>query len=109
MRPAYASAILAIGALCALPAFAADVTKPRSAGALAFGAENVLFVGDTKAGGVHAYEFQAAAFDSQKDVFGGRAETFEGWVLVDKIDRKIAGLLGIDPVDVQINDTFVFE
>ena len=73
MRPAYASAILAIGTLCVLPAFAADVTKLRSAGALAFGAENVLFVGDTKAGGVHAYEFQAAAFDSQKDVFGGRA------------------------------------
>jgi hypothetical protein len=107
MRPAYAGAILAIGALCTLPAFAADVTKPRSAGALAFGAENVLFVGDTKAGGVHAYEFQAAAFDSQKDVFGGRAETFEGWVLVDKIDRRIAGLLGIDPVDVAINDMVV--
>jgi hypothetical protein len=43
MRPAYASAILAIGALCALPAFAADVTKLRSAGALAFGAENIPF------------------------------------------------------------------
>jgi hypothetical protein len=107
MRPAYASAILAIGALCALPAFAADVTKLRSAGALAFGAENILFVGDTKAGGVHAYEFQAVAFESQKDVFVGRAETFEGWVLVDKIDRKIAGLLGIDPVDVRINDMVV--
>ena len=107
MKLADASAIIAIGALCALPAFAADVTKLRSAGALAFGAENVLFVGDTRAGGVHAYEFQAATFDSQQDVFGGRAETFEGWVLVDKIDRKIAGLLGIDPVDVQINDMVV--
>jgi hypothetical protein len=107
MRLADASAIIAIGALCALPASAADVTKLRSAGALAFGAENVLFVGDTKAGGVHSYEFRAAAFDSQKDVFVGRAETFEGWVLVDKIDRKIAGLLGIDPVDVQINDMVV--
>jgi hypothetical protein len=107
MRLPEASVILVIGALCAFPASAADVTKLRSAGALAFGAENVLFVGDTQAGGVHAYEFQAAAFDSQKDVFVGRAETFEGWVLVDKIDRKIAGLLGIDPVDVQINDMVV--
>jgi len=71
MKLADASAILVIGALYALPASAADVTKLRSAGALAFGAENVLFVGDTRAGGVHAYEFQAAAFDSQKDVFGG--------------------------------------
>jgi hypothetical protein len=80
MRLADASAILVIGALCALPAFAADVTKLRSAGALAFGAKNVLFVRDTKAGGVHAYEFRAAAFDSQKDVFVGRAEPFESWV-----------------------------
>ena len=77
MRLEDASAILVIVALCALPASAADVTKLRSAGALAFGAENVLFVGDTKAGGVHAYEFQAAAFDSQKDVFVGRAETLK--------------------------------
>ncbi|HSF15840.1 MAG TPA: hypothetical protein VLK65_09830 [Vicinamibacteria bacterium] len=107
MRLTNASAILVIGALCALPLSAADAPKLRSAGALAFGADNVLFVGDTKAGGVHAYEFQAAAFDSQKDVFVGRAETFEGWVLVDRIDRKIAGLLGIDALDVQINDMVV--
>jgi hypothetical protein len=107
MRLEDASTILVIGAFCALPASATDGPKLRSAGALAFGPGNVLFVGDTRAGGVHAYEFQAAAFDSQKDVFVGRAETFEGWVLVDKIDRKIAGLLGIDPVDVQINDMVV--
>lgn len=107
MRYAYAGAILAIGAFMALPALAADVKDLESAGALAFGAENVLFVGDTKAGGVHAYEFPASAFGSQEQVFIGRAETFEGWVLVDQIDRKIGGLLGIDSAEVQINDMVV--
>jgi len=107
MRYAYTAAILAIGAFMALPALAADVKDLESAGALAFNAENVLFVGDTKAGGVHAYEFPSSAFDSQEQVFIGRAETFEGWVLVDQIDRRIGGLLGIDPADVQINDMIV--
>lgn len=107
MRYAYTGAILAIGAFMALPALAADVKDLESAGALAFGAENILFVGDTKAGGVHAYEFPASAFDSREQVFIGRAETFEGWVLVDQIDRKIGGLLGIDPAEVRINDMVV--
>ena len=106
----YRSALLAVGALAALPTIAAaEADQLQSAGALAFGAENVLFVGDTKAGGVHAYALDAAAFDSQKDVFVGRAETFEGWVLVDQIDRKIAGLTGIDPADLKINDMVVHD
>ena len=110
MNGSYASALLAIGTLAVLPTIAAaEADQLQSAGALAFGAENVLFVGDTKAGGVHAYEFDAAAFDSQKDVFIGRAETFEGWVLVDQIDRKIAGLIGIDPADLMINDMVVHD
>ena len=46
---------------------------------------------------------------ARSNVFIGRAETFEGWVLVDQIDRKIAGLLGIDPADVQINDMVVHQ
>jgi hypothetical protein len=94
------------------------VTKLRSAGALAFGAENVLFVGDTKAGGVHAYEFQAAAFDSQKDVFVGRAETFEGlWdreqkrltVLFDpgRIKRGVGPYLAAGPPLVE-GETYTF-
>ncbi|MCV9966726.1 hypothetical protein OIU34_33150 [Pararhizobium sp. BT-229] len=107
MKYGYASTILAIGAFMALPATAADAPKLESAGALTFGAENVLFVGDTRAGGVHAYAFDAAAFDSQKDVFIGRSETFEGWVLIDEIDRKIAGLIGVDPQDMKINDMVV--
>ncbi|MCG5479884.1 MAG: hypothetical protein KK478_12575 [Ensifer alkalisoli] len=107
MKYGYACTILASGAFMALPAIAADAPNLESAGVLTFGAENVLFVGDTKAGGVHAYEFDASAFDSQKDVFIGRAETFEGWALIDEIDRKIAGLVGVDPQDVKINDMVV--
>lgn len=103
----HVGAMLAIGAMTIMPAYAATADALESAGALAFGADNVLFVGDTKAGGVHAYAFPPEALEDQAEVFVGRAETFEGWVLVDEIDRKIAGLLGIDPYDLQINDMVV--
>lgn len=79
----------------------------QSAGALAFGDGDVLFVGDTKAGVVHAFDFETGDFTSQKDVFLGRAETFEGWTLVQDIDAQIAELLGAHPYDILINDMVV--
>ncbi len=79
----------------------------RSAGALAFGDGDVLFVGDSKAGIVHAFDFDAEDFDNQSEVFLGRMETSEGWTLVDHVDAEIAGLLGVHPYDVMINDMAV--
>ncbi|MEM6987170.1 MAG: hypothetical protein AAF499_11595, partial [Pseudomonadota bacterium] len=48
----------------------------QSAGALAFDTSNVLFVGDAKAGLVHAYDFGAGGFDDQSEYQLGRAQTF---------------------------------
>lgn len=107
MKNRFMAALMALGTFAAVPASAASGASLESAGALAFGPDNVLFVGDTKAGGVHAYSFGADGVQDQSDVFAGRAETFEGWVLVDEIDRKIAGLLGIEPHDLKVNDMVV--
>ena len=57
MKLRHVGVMLAIGAMTILPAYAATGDVLESAGALAFSADNVLFVGDSKAGGVHAYAF----------------------------------------------------
>jgi hypothetical protein len=54
MKSVHMSTIVAIYAFMALPVFAADPVKLESAGVMTFGAENVLFVSDIRAGGVHA-------------------------------------------------------
>ncbi|AQQ05370.1 hypothetical protein B0E33_18770 [Roseibium algicola] len=86
-------------------AYSADVLS--SAGSMTFGADDVLFIGDTKAGMVHAFDFAPDYFNDQADVFLGRPETFEAWTLVKSIDAEIAALLGVHPYDVLINDMVV--
>lgn len=96
------------GILFAATTISADeVGAMRSAGALAFGDGDVLFVGDSKAGVVHAFDFDPEDFANQSEVFLGRMETSEGWTLVNNIDAEIAGLLGVHPYDVMINDMAV--
>lgn len=84
-----------------------DDALVESAGALEFGEGNVLFVGDSEAGLVHAFEFPDGIFDDQSDFALGRAETFEGRNLVTNLDVKLGSMLGVDPSEVMINDLTV--
>jgi len=65
----------------------------KSAGALAFGPGNILFVGDTEAGMIHAIDVQDSATD-------GSAAAIE----IKDIDRKIAAALGTTPDNILIRD-----
>ncbi|MEM7081120.1 MAG: hypothetical protein AAF465_00065 [Pseudomonadota bacterium] len=77
-----------------------------SAGALAFDEGNVLFVGDSRAGLVHAFDL-SNRIEDQSEYQVGRAQTFEGRTIIDGIDRQIAALLGVDADQVLINDMVV--
>ena len=66
----------------------------QSAGILAFGPDNVLFVGDNNGGGVHAFELVPSDLTSRASVDLGNWHNFEGRDLVPVIDEKIAALLG---------------
>lgn len=81
----------------------------QSAGALAFGPGNVLFVGDTRAAEIHAYQLPADSFTDQSDVAMGDARTFNGRDLVRGVDRQIAALLGTTADQVIINDMVVHQ
>ena len=67
----------------------------KSAGVLTFGPDGVLFVGDSMGGAV-------AALDT-----GDRTAASGASVEVKGIDEKIAGLVGIAPADLLINDVAV--
>jgi hypothetical protein len=77
-----------------------------SAGALAFDTGNTLFVGDAKAGLVHAFDLTDAVTD-QADYQLGRAQTFEGRTIFNNLDAEIAALLGVEAADIAINDMVV--
>lgn len=77
-----------------------------SAGALAFDTGNTLFVGDAKAGLVHAFDLTDALTD-QADYQLGRAKTFEGRTIFNNLDVEIAALLGVEASDIAINDMVV--
>ncbi len=79
----------------------------QSAGALEFGPNNTLFVGDSKAGKIHAFELGSSSFDDQSSYLLGRAASFEGRTLVADIDEKVAKVIGASPDDVIINDMAV--
>lgn len=78
----------------------------KSAGALAFDTDNTLFVGDGKAGVVHAFDLSGAVTD-QSEYQLGRAQTFEGRTIFNHLDVEIAALLGVAPEEVVINDMVV--
>lgn len=86
------------------------VTEPitlKSAGALSFDSANTLFVGDSKAGMVHAFEFPEGSFEDQSEYSLGRAQTFEGRTIFENLDTKVAALLGATADDISINDMVV--
>jgi hypothetical protein len=86
---------------------AKENTTLQSAGTLAFDTGNVLFVGDSKAGVVHAFEFSKKMFNDQSSYQLGRAASFEGRTILNNINEKIASTLRIDAAEVNINDMVV--
>lgn len=103
------NSIIAASALALVTATSAFAQSPelQSAGALAFDNGNVLFVGDSKAGVVHAFDLTNADLTDQADYQLGRAQTFEGRTIFNYLDVEIAGLLGVEASDVVINDMVV--
>jgi hypothetical protein len=72
------------------------VAGMRSAGALAFGPDGVLFVGDSRAGAVHALAIEEAQPDPGT-----------GDVKIEHVDRKIAALLATTVENIAIHDMAV--
>ncbi len=97
-RFALAAAMVVMGA--GLTARGAELAKGtpdlKSAGALAFGPDGVLFIGDAQGGAIFAVDTQ----DRTPASPGG---TFQ----VEAINEKVAALLGTEPGQVMINDLAV--
>jgi hypothetical protein len=81
----------------------------QSAGALAFGPDNVLFVGDITGAAVHAFALRDADVTSQSDVELGNFHNFEGRDLVRGLDQKLAALFGTTYDKIVINDMVVHQ
>jgi hypothetical protein len=81
----------------------------KSAGILAFGSDNVLFVGDITGAAVHAFALRAADVTSQQDVELGNFHNFEGRDLVRGLDQKLAALFGTTYDQIVINDMVVHQ
>src|ERR1700722_12854655 len=87
------SAILALCASSTLQPGKADL---KSAGALAFGPDNILFVGDTPGAAIWALDVQDHA-----------SAKAAGAIEIKGVNEKIAALLGTAPDQILINDTAV--
>jgi hypothetical protein len=81
----------------------------RSAGVLAFGPDNVLFVGDIAGAAVHAFALRESDLTPQTDVELGNFHNFEGHDLVRGLDQKLAGLLGTTYDQIVVNDLAVHQ
>jgi hypothetical protein len=90
-------------------AFAETPGPLRSAGVLAFGTDNVLFVGDITGAAVHAFALRDTDVTSQKDVELGNFHNFEGRDLVNGLDQKLAALFGTTYDQIVINDMVVHQ
>ncbi len=90
---------LIASALLVVPAMAGDLTqgtpKLKSAGALTFGPEGILFVGDSTGAAVFAIDTE----DTES--------TKSGAIEVTGINKTIAGLLGVPVQEIMINDLAV--
>jgi hypothetical protein len=81
----------------------------RSAGVLAFGPDNVLFVGDIKRGAVHAFALRDSDVTSQANVHPGNFHNFEGADLVVGLDQKLAAIFGTTYDKIVVNDIAVHQ
>lgn len=98
--------ILTASALALAAGSAIQAQSLSSAGALAFDDADTLFVGDAKAGLVHAFDLGDTLAD-QSAYQLGRAQTFEGRTIFNNLDVEIAAILGVEPEQVVINDMVV--
>ena len=81
----------------------------QSAGALEFGKGNVLFVGDSKAATVHAFELRNSDLTLQTGVDYGNNRNFEGRNLIERVDEKLAAFLSTAADQISINDMVVHQ
>jgi hypothetical protein len=81
----------------------------QSAGVLALGPNNVLFVGDITGATVHAFALQERDLTPQTGVELGNFHNFEGRDLVRGLDQKLAALLGTTYDKVVVNDMVVHQ
>jgi hypothetical protein len=81
----------------------------QSAGALTFGPNNVLFVGDIAGAKIHAFALRDQDLTSQKDVISGNFHNFEGRDHVQGLDQKLAALFGTTVDNIVINDMVVHQ
>src|SRR5262245_42265030 len=81
----------------------------RSAGVLAFAADNVLFVGDITGAAVHAFSLREKDLTPQNDVELGNFHNFEGRDLVRGLDQKLAALFGTTYDKIVVNDMVVHQ
>jgi hypothetical protein len=81
----------------------------RSAGVMAFGPDNVLFVGDIAGAAVHALALRDADLTPQTGVELGNFHNFEGADLVRGLDVKLAALMGTTYDNIVINDIVVHQ
>lgn len=104
----FSKSILSASALvfAAAGSVSAQEVSLQSAGALAFDTGTVMFVGDSKAGVVHAFDLSEVLSD-QSDYQLGRAQTFEGRTIFNNLDVEIAAMLGVNAEDIMINDMVV--
>jgi hypothetical protein len=91
------AALLGITVLAASSVASAAGPDLKSAGAIAFGPDGVLFVGDTSGAALYAIE------TGDRGPRASDAST----VTVTEIDQQIADLLGTEPQQVAINDVAV--
>jgi hypothetical protein len=103
--------LAAATAVLAAPLKAAVVNPGplKSAGVLAFGPDNVLFVGDITGAAVHAFALRDTDVKSQKDVELGNFHNFEGRDLVRGLDQKLASLFGTTADQIVVNDMVVHQ
>ena len=105
------AAVSAVGLALSDGAFADGGVSPslQSAGALAFGPDNVLLVGDIKGAAIHAFALRATDLTSQTDVELGNFHNFEGRDLVRGLDQKLAALFGTTYDKLVVNDMVVHQ
>jgi hypothetical protein len=81
----------------------------RSAGVLAFGPDNVLFVGDITGAKIHAFTLRDTDLTSQQDVISGNFHNFEGRDHLVGLDQKLAALMGTTIDKIVVNDMAVHQ
>jgi hypothetical protein len=81
----------------------------KSAGALTFGDDRVLFVADITGAAVHAFALRETDVTPQTGVELGNFQNFEGHDLILGVDQKLAAVFGTTYDQIVINDMVVHQ